>query len=149
MALGKTTATLAHGTLVEARDCTDSLFQLVPADTWNSRPVPERHRLLFYLGHLEAFDWNLISRFLDLGSCHAPFDSLFAFGIDPKPGQLPEDKPSDWPSLEEVRKYVRHVRERLDEVSPRVQAGAKSVDTKHGFTCAVNFAIEADRRGRA
>ena len=139
MALGKTTATLAHGTLVEARDCTDSLFRLVPADTWYSRPVPERHRLLFYLGHLDAFDWNLISRYLDLGSCHVPFDSLFAFGIDPKPGQLPEDKPSDWPSLEEVRKYVRCVRERLDEVLQQVTPILLDVAIEHRFMHAETF----------
>ena len=23
---------------------------------------PERHRMIFYLGHLEAFDWNLLER---------------------------------------------------------------------------------------
>lgn len=107
---------VAQGTLAEARNCTDALFDLVPADAWYSRPVPERHRLLFYLGHLEAFDWNLIGKELSIGSCHPSFDTLFAFGIDPKSGQLPEDKPSDWPSLEQVQTYVRRVRHRLDEV---------------------------------
>ena len=29
---------------------------------------------------------------------HAEFDRLFAFGIDPPPGQLPSDQPSDWPA---------------------------------------------------
>ena len=23
------------------------------------RPIAERHRIIFYMGHLEAFDWNL------------------------------------------------------------------------------------------
>ena len=31
------------------------------------RPIPERHRLIFYLGHLEAFDRNLLSPALGLG----------------------------------------------------------------------------------
>ena len=44
-------------------------------------------------GHLEAFDWNLISQAAAVPSFHPEFDQLFAFGIDPKPGQLPQDEP--------------------------------------------------------
>ena len=48
------------------------------------RPIPERHRIIFYIGHLEAFDWNLLARYaLDRPSFHPSFDRLFAFGIDP------------------------------------------------------------------
>ena len=32
------------------------------------RPIPERHRIIFYLGHLEAFDWNLLRGPLGLSS---------------------------------------------------------------------------------
>src|SRR5579871_3891866 len=89
--------------LDNARERTDALFQIVRPDSLYERPIPERHRIVFYLGHLEAFDWNLIGRYaLDRHSFHADFDKLFAFGIDPPPGQLPADVPSDWPSLEEV-----------------------------------------------
>ena len=139
MALGKTTQAFAPATLIEARDRTDSLFELVPADSWYSRPVPERHRLLFYLGHLEAFDWNLIGAVLGLGSCHPTFDRLFAFGIDPKPGRLPDDKPSDWPSLEEVRKYVRLVRDRLDAALDQVTPVLLDVATEHRLMHAETF----------
>ena len=45
-----------------ARSHTDHLFELLQPDALYSRPIPERHRLIFYLGHLEAFDWNLICR---------------------------------------------------------------------------------------
>lgn len=139
MASGKTTATLAPATLIEARDRTDSLFELVPADSWYSRPVPERHRLLFYLGHLEAFDWNLIGGDLGLRSSHPEFDNLFAFGIDPKPSQLPDDQPSDWPSLEEVRKYVRLVRDRLDAALDQVTSVLLDVATEHRLMHAETF----------
>ena len=48
------------------------------------RPIPERHRIVFYVGHLEAFDWNLLhENVLGLKSFHPEFDRLFAFGIDP------------------------------------------------------------------
>ena len=53
----------------------------------------------FYVGHLEAFDWNLLhENVLGLKSFHPEFDRLFAFGIDPVGGGLPSDQPSDWPS---------------------------------------------------
>ena len=47
--------------LAESRSATDDLFQMVHADALYDRPIPERHRIVFYIGHLEAFDWNLIA----------------------------------------------------------------------------------------
>ena len=77
-----------------ARECTDRLFELLKPEALYSRPIPERHRLIFYLGHLEAFDWNLIGGYaLGKSPFHAEFDRLFAFGIDPPPGQLPSGPP--------------------------------------------------------
>ena len=65
-----------------AREPTRSLI-LLPPNSFYERPVAERHRLIFYLGHLEAFDWNLLSGPLGLESHDPAFDRLFAFGIDP------------------------------------------------------------------
>ena len=48
--------------LQQTRKVTDSLFDLMRPDSLYERPIPERHRLIFYLGHLEAFDWNLIAQ---------------------------------------------------------------------------------------
>ena len=46
--------------------------------------------VFFSLGHLEAFDWNLIGKTtLGLDPFHEHFDNLFAFGIDPVNGNLP------------------------------------------------------------
>jgi formylglycine-generating enzyme required for sulfatase activity len=101
--------------LHSAREQTDSLFGLLIPGAFYERPIPERHRLIFYLGHLEAFDWNLLwRRTLDNPSFHPAFDKLFEFGIDPAPGQLPSDTPADWPSVEEVREYNRRLRGSLD-----------------------------------
>ena len=75
--------------LDSARKLTDYVFSLLKPEALYSRPIPERHRLVFYLGHLEAFDWNLIARkTLDLPSFHPTFDKLFEFGIDPPVGQV-------------------------------------------------------------
>ena len=107
--------------LADARERTDALFRLVRPDSLYERPIPERHRILFYLGHLEAFDWNLLARHaLDVPAFHAGFDRLFAFGIDPVSGDLPDDQPSDWPLLSEVEAYNRHIREKVDELLAHV-----------------------------
>ena len=46
--------------LSDARRRSDSLFNIVRSDSIYERPIPERHRIIFYVGHLEAFDWNLL-----------------------------------------------------------------------------------------
>ncbi len=100
----------------DARRRSDALFHIVRSDSMYERPIPERHRIIFYVGHLEAFDWNLLhENVLGLKSFHPEFDRLFAFGIDPVAGGLPSDQPSDWPSLEAVRDYVSRIRTALDE----------------------------------
>src|ERR1700752_4172025 len=94
----------------DARRRSDALFEIVQTDAMYDRPIPERHRIVFYIGHLEAFDWNLLrERVLGQTSFHSEFDNLFAFGIDPVGGGLPSDQPSDWPSLAQVREYVSQV----------------------------------------
>jgi ergothioneine biosynthesis protein EgtB len=99
----------------EARRRSDALFNIVRSNSMFERPIPERHRIIFYVGHLEAFDWNLLhENVLGLKSFHPEFDRLFAFGIDPVGGGLPSDQPSDWPSLETVRNYVSRIRAALD-----------------------------------
>jgi gamma-glutamyl hercynylcysteine S-oxide synthase len=100
----------------DARLRSDALFNIVRSDFLYERPIRERHRIIFYVGHLEAFDWNLLhENVLGLKSFHPEFDRLFAFGIDPVEGGLPSDQPSDWPSPEAVREYVVRIRAALDE----------------------------------
>src|SRR5579864_2803041 len=100
----------------EARRRSDELFEIVRSDAIYARPIRERHRIIFYVGHLEAFDWNLLhENVFGLKSFHPEFDRLFAFGIDPVGGGLPSDQPSEWPSLEVVHDYVSRIRVALDE----------------------------------
>jgi iron(II)-dependent oxidoreductase len=101
-----------HNQLDSARQLTDSIFSLLKPEAFYSRPIPERHRLIFYLGHLEAFDWNLICRkTLGASSFNPQFDTLFEFGIDPPVGQAPADEPWDWPGIQEIEGYNKRVRE--------------------------------------
>jgi iron(II)-dependent oxidoreductase len=127
--------------VANARLLTDELFQLVRPDSLYERPIAERHRILFYIGHLEAFDWNLIARYaLDRKSFHPEFDRLFAFGIDPGPGALPSDQPSDWPSIAEVERYNQRTRDELDELLDEVPDQLLHVAVEHRLMHAETFA---------
>ena len=97
-----------------ARDRSQELFAIVRPTALYDRPIPERHRIIFYLGHLEAFDWNLLKDPLGLPSFDPGLDKLFSFGIDPVDGGLPTDQPKDWPSPEQIRIYIALLREKLD-----------------------------------
>ncbi len=116
----------------EARDCTDALFALVRPASLFVRPVPERHRLNFYLGHLEAFDANMICRHaLGGDSVNVELDALFAFGIDPDASDLPSDVPEDWPGLAETRAYCQLVRRTVDGVFDTVPEDVARVCIEH------------------
>jgi iron(II)-dependent oxidoreductase len=99
----------------EAQAASDRLWQVLRPSALYARPVAERHRLIFYLGHLEAFDWNLLAPALELEPFRADWDRLFAFGIDPVDGALPSEPPSAWPGAEDVAGYNRQVRRSLGE----------------------------------
>ncbi len=127
----RTITDIGHA-LYQARQQTDELFRLVRADSLYERPIPERHRIVFYIGHLEAFDWNLIARYaLDVPSFHPTFDRLFAFGIDPPPGELPSDQPSDWPTLAEVERYNHRTRDAIDDLLASVPDQLLHVAIEH------------------
>jgi iron(II)-dependent oxidoreductase len=127
-----------------ARRQSDALFNMVRADSMYERPIPERHRIIFYLGHLEAFDWNLLhENVFGLKSFHPELDRLFSFGIDPIGGGLPSDRPSDWPALAVVHDYAGRIRSALEG-----KLGDGILDSRHhgreGFPLdtLLNVAIE-------
>lgn len=127
--------------LQQSRQLTDDLFDLIRPEALYDRPIPERHRLIFYLGHLEAFDWNLIAQYqLSAPAFHPEFDRLFAFGIDPGDTGLPTDRPADWPRELEVRRYNRQVRRTLDALLNDVPAQLLHVAIEHRLMHAETFA---------
>ena len=97
-----------------------------------ARPIPERHRLIFYLGHLEAFDWNQLCRWtLGKSGFHPSFDQLFEAGIDPAVGTVSADSPSDWPTIEEVEGYNARVRQEIDQALEQVPEEMVHVAIEH------------------
>lgn len=126
--------------LEEARKQTDSLFALLPPEGIYGRPIPARHRIIFYLGHLENFDWlQLGRRVAGHPSFDPSFDQLFEAGIDPPPGQLPRDTPRDWPEESAVRDYVAKVRERVDAAWESMPAERRQMVLEHRHMHAETF----------
>lgn len=137
---------VSHGLIErisDARRQSDTIFSLVRPGSLYERPIPERHRIIFYVGHLEAFDWNLLNNAVfGLKSAHPEFDRLFAFGIDPVGGGLPSDQPTDWPSLEAVGDYVSGIRSALDQNLAHISVDTSQ--TRDGFSLRtlLNVAVE-------
>src|SRR5690348_3801413 len=125
-----------------ARARTDDLFRLLKPDALYQRPVPERRRLILYLGHLEAFDLNQICRAaLDVPSLHPEFDHLFEFGIDPPPGEASADLPADWPSVAEILGYRERVRRKIDELLGEAPEQIVNIALEHRLMHAETFAF--------
>ncbi len=119
MSLSRTEAELRNSLtvrLAEARARTDELFQLVRPKALYDHPIPDWHQVIFYLGHFEAFEWNLIGRdALDLEPFNPKLDELFRFGVLPSTDKPKVYPPSEWPRVEEIQRYNQQAREKVDE----------------------------------
>jgi iron(II)-dependent oxidoreductase len=102
---------------------TRALFDLIGEDAYYSCPIPLRHPLVFYEGHLPAFSFNtLIRRALGGASIDAKLEALFARGIDPH--ELQADRKIDraaWPDRDAILHFV-------DEADRRVIAALESAE---------------------
>jgi ergothioneine biosynthesis protein EgtB len=128
--------------LADARSRTDEIFAVLDPAALYERPIPERHRLVFYLGHVEAFDWNLIARrAAGLEPFHQAFDQLFAFGIDPIDGGLPNEPPSAWPRRGAIEDYNVRVRAAIDDCVRGAHPFAAGVDERTVFHMAIEHRL--------
>jgi iron(II)-dependent oxidoreductase len=111
-----TAATSLSHELHSARHESDRLFSILKREALYERPIAERHRVIFYIGHLDGFDSIQICReTLGMRSLDPELDALFQAGIDPDAAHLPADKPSDWPAIERIDAYVERSRRLVDE----------------------------------
>jgi ergothioneine biosynthesis protein EgtB len=106
--------------LASARARTDELFALLRPEALLTRPIPEWHRVIFYLGHFELFDWNLICRdSLGQASPDPAFDELFRVGFRAPDGSH-SDPPSAWPPEETIRRACSRWRVEVDAALEKV-----------------------------
>ena len=111
--------------LLFARKSSDELFSLVKREAIYERPIPQRHRLVFYLGHLEAFDWNLIG--------------AGQFGLRSLNSEF--DQPKHWPDVDDILRYNAAVRKRIDEcLKTEISTQLLSAAIEHRLMHAETFA---------
>ncbi len=92
----------------ETRRRTENLFELLTPEAYYDQPIPLRHPIVFYEGHIPAFSVNtLIKRGLGRDGLDDDLERLFERGIDPE-DQAGADGVAirSWPSRETVRRYV-------------------------------------------
>lgn len=87
---------------------TRGLFEALTSDAYYERPIPLRHPVVFYDGHIPAF---AVNAFLKKGLGHPGVDGdlevLFARGIDPADRAAASGAAIEtWPSRDVVRGYV-------------------------------------------
>lgn len=85
-----------------------ALFDLVMPDAFLERPIALRHPILFYEGHLPAFNANtLLRRGLGRGPTDPELDVLFERGIDPlDEGVAATSARATWPSRVRIAEYA-------------------------------------------
>jgi ergothioneine biosynthesis protein EgtB len=99
---------------VSTRRRTAGLFNLLNEAVYYEQPIPLRHPIVFYEGHLPAFSFNtLVKRGLGRASIDARLEALFARGIDPDESRAGATPAGAWPSRDDVRAFV-------DEADSRV-----------------------------
>lgn len=83
-------------------------FDLLTPDAYEAQPIPLRHAVVFYEGHVAAFNVNtLVKLGLGLPGVDAELEDLFERGIDPDEhaagaqGQAPR-----WPSRQRVLQFA-------------------------------------------
>ncbi|MBV9300761.1 MAG: SUMF1/EgtB/PvdO family nonheme iron enzyme [Acidobacteriaceae bacterium] len=118
--------------LRSARRESDRLFSILKPETLYERPIAERHRVIFYIGHLDAFDSiQICGETLGIKSLDPQLDDLFQAGIDPDSVHLPADTPEDWPNLQQVEAYVERCRRSVDENLERAPEDAICIALEH------------------
>lgn len=93
------------------------LFAMLFTDTYYTRPISLRNPIVFYEGHLPAFNVIvLIKRGLGQPGVDEKLERLFARGIDPEDEQAAAANASSvWPSREAVQAYARAADEMMLE----------------------------------
>jgi gamma-glutamyl hercynylcysteine S-oxide synthase len=118
--------------LQSARAESDRFFDIIARAAMHERPIDARHRIIFYVGHLDGFDSIQICREgLGIKSMDQPLDDLFQAGIDPDSQHLPADTPSDWPSLDQVSSYVTRCRRKVDNYLERAPSEVVQMSLEH------------------
>src|SRR6266550_3688241 len=90
----------------DGRARTREVFAIPKPETYYERPIPLRNPIVFYEGHLPAFNINtLIKLALKEPGIDAGYEVLFERGIDPDSVDAAKPPTDQWPSRRCVQEY--------------------------------------------
>ncbi len=94
----------------ENRRRSERIFDLVVPQAHLSRPIPLRHPIVFYEGHLPAFSYiTLVRKALGGPPIDAGLERLFQRGIDPADtAGAQRSQPAAWPPRDRIRGAAAH-----------------------------------------
>jgi iron(II)-dependent oxidoreductase len=97
---------------------TREIFRILAPEAFDMRPIPLRHPIRFYEGHLASFNRGMLLRGRAMDGDNAPeLTSLFARGIDPLTvGEAQDATIQRWPERARVQDYIAEVDEQMREV---------------------------------
>jgi iron(II)-dependent oxidoreductase len=99
----------------EGRARSKQMFEIPTGEAYYERPIALRNPIVFYEGHLPAFNVNtLIKLALAEPGIDEHYETLFARGIDPE-DEVAAKSPTDlWPTRNCVQKYGAQSDERIE-----------------------------------
>jgi formylglycine-generating enzyme required for sulfatase activity len=102
-----------------------SLFDMIDPQAYYTRPIPLRHPIAFYEGHLPAFSFITIARdTFGMPSVDEKLERLFQRGIDPADETAAASHSINaWPSRDTVRAFAAECDARVNEALAKAQAG--------------------------
>ncbi len=106
------------------RKRTDDIFSMTVAEAYHDAPIPLRHPLVFYHGHLPAFSFLTLNRnHRGEEAIDTELEELFRRGIDPESSATARSVAIDrWPARERIERFITACDERvlrvLDEGKP-------------------------------
>jgi ergothioneine biosynthesis protein EgtB len=103
----------------------EQFFGFLQDDVFFERPLPLRHPIVFYRGHLAAFAVNtLLKKALGRPGIRPDFEILFERGIDPSDRNAAEEMSiSSWPPRGEIEEYVREAGRLLTVAYEEIESG--------------------------
>jgi iron(II)-dependent oxidoreductase len=88
------------------REVSRRVFSIPVAEAYYDRPIPLRNPIVFYEGHLPAFNINTLMKLaLRCKGIDEHFEVLFARGIDPDSADAVRSPTDVWPSRAQVQAY--------------------------------------------
>ena len=112
---------------------TQMLFDLLQPETYYDKPIPLRHPIVFYEGHIPAFSVNcFLRKGLGQAGINHDLEILFARGIDPSDFQEANRAAiKTWPERTTVQQYAREA----DQVILEMLASATLEDDAKPALC--------------